>query len=93
MPDKNPGCPLARHITCYPPTKGYANVYGVATAHYLLATESKMTTTSQISSSRIARRAEQGARPTIPTQVAVDKLATESYLNVKIKSNQYKMYL
>ena len=45
-----------------------------------------MTTTSQISSSRIARRAEQGARPAIPTQVAVDKLATECKCKSQIKS-------
>ena len=61
-------------------------MYGVATAHYLLATESKMTTTSQIYSSRIARRAEQGARPEIPTQVAVDELATECKCKNQIKS-------
>ena len=45
-----------------------------------------MTTTSQIYSSRIARRAEQGARPAIPTQVAVDKLATECKCKNQIKS-------
>ena len=44
-----------------------------------------MTTTSQISSSRIARRAEQGARPAIPTQVAVDKLANECKCKNQIK--------
>ena len=66
---------------------------------FYLAIESKMATTSQISSSRIARRAEQGARPAIPTQVAVDKLATECKCKCKckcknqIKSNQYQMYL
>ena len=48
-----------------------------------------MTTTSQISSSRIARRAEQGARPANPTQVAVDKLATECKCKCKCK-NQIK---
>ena len=45
-----------------------------------------MTTTSQITSSRIARRAEQEARPAIPTQVAVDKLATEYKCKNQIKS-------
>ena len=40
-----------------------------------------MTTTSQISSSP-----EQGARPAIPTQVAVDKLATECKCKNQIKS-------
>ena len=48
-----------------------------------------MTTTSQISSSRIARRAEQGELPAIPTLVAVDKLATECKCKCKCK-NQIK---
>ena len=71
--------------------QGYANVYGVATAHYSLATESKMITTSQISSSRIARREEQGARPAIPTQVSVDKLATKCKNQIKSIPNVFLM--
>ena len=42
-------------------------------------------------SSRIARRVEQGARPAIPTQVAVEKLTTESNSNSNSIKNKSLM--
>ena len=46
-----------------------------------------MTTLQITMSSRIARRAEQGARPAIPTQVAVEKLTTRSNSNSNSNTN------
>ena len=46
-----------------------------------------MTTLKTTIPCRIARRAEQGARPAIPTRVAVEKLTTESNSNSKSIQN------
>ena len=46
-------------------------------------------TTIETISSRLALRAEQGARPAIPTQVAVEKLTTVSNSNSNSKSYSY----
>ena len=42
-------------------------------------------------SSRLARRAEQGARPTNPTQIAVEKLTIVSILSLILIQIQYKI--
>ena len=54
---------------------------GVTTAHFIQLLKANMTNLITTISSRIARRAEQEARPAIPTQVAVEKVTTESNLN------------